>query len=56
VAVEIIIKLGRVNDARVNNRASGAIPRAVSLGRASGKEDGLVALPDNYECNPRVEV
>jgi hypothetical protein len=55
VAVEVIIKLDRVNDARVNNRASRAIPRAVSVGRASGKEDGLVALPNNHECNRRVE-
>jgi len=55
MAVEIKAKVSWSDDARVNDRARGAIPAAVGVRIGGGEEEGLVAPANDDERDGRAE-
>jgi hypothetical protein len=51
MAVQIIVDVGRADDARVDDSACGTVPAAVGVGVGSGEEEGLVTPADDDERN-----
>jgi hypothetical protein len=54
VATEVIIEFHRTDNRRVDNRASRAIPAAITI-VSGGEEHDLVVLANDDECNFWIE-
>ena len=55
MTVEIIIEVDWADNARVDNRASRAVPAVVGVGQGGGEKDDPVALADDDQRDSRAE-